>query len=214
MWACSPLPHAQTGARMMDLALDLISSDPALQMRTAGIDLGTVQDYAEAMTDGAEFPAIIVFTDGNSHWPADGFHRIEAARKVGKSSIAADVRLGSRRDAILFSLGANGAHGLRRSNADKRRSVTVMLRDPEWSKLSDREIGQRCGVDHKTVGSIRREMTDGEIPQRTKAPSTPLEMPQSGPGTAGGSMVEKLLSKATDTALVAECRRRGLEVSK
>ncbi|MGO6827143.1 hypothetical protein ACCS34_36720, partial [Rhizobium ruizarguesonis] len=29
----------------------------------------------------------------------------------------------------------------------------------------------------------------------------------------GGSMVERMLSKATTEALIAECRRRGLEVS-
>ena len=132
---------------------------------------------------------------------------------MGKSSISADVRDGSRRDAIEFALGVNSKHGLRRTQADKRKAITCVLQDPEWSKLSDREIGRRCGADHKTVGSIRRELTSGEIPART-GPTKPRgeTLKPTSEVAAGGSMVARLLAKAETAALVAECRRRGLEV--
>lgn len=196
----------------MKIEISTLTIDQDLQMRAAGVDVGVVAEYAEAMEAGAEFPAIIVFTDTISYWPADGFHRIEASKKAGRETILADVRQGTRRDAILHAVGVNASHGLRRTNADKRRSVLVMLCDPDWSKLPDREIGKRCAVDHKTVGNIRRELTGGgEIPQRqAKTVSLPKsadsgEIPQ-------GSMVERLLAKASDDALIAECHRRGLEV--
>jgi hypothetical protein len=38
------------------------------------------------------------------------------------------------------------------------------LRDSEWSAWSDREIARQCGVNDKTVGNIRRELT-AENPQ-------------------------------------------------
>ena len=59
------------------------------------------------------------------------------------------------RDAILYSVGANAAHGLRRTQEDKRRAVELLLRDDEWSKKSNRWIADACRVDHKTVSKLR-----------------------------------------------------------
>ena len=36
------------------------------------------------------------------------------------------------------------AHGLRRSNADKRRAVLTLLNNEEWAKWSAREIAKAC----------------------------------------------------------------------
>ena len=78
--------------------------------------------------------------------------------------ILAEVREGTRRDAILAAAAANATHGLRRTNADKRRAVLTLLRDPEWVKWSDRKIGAGRSVDHKTVAAIRARATSGEFP--------------------------------------------------
>ncbi|MGO6826928.1 hypothetical protein ACCS34_35575, partial [Rhizobium ruizarguesonis] len=83
------------------ILLSLIRHDPDLQMRAAGIDPAVVADYAEAMDDGAEFPAVILFFDGEGYWPGDGFHRIEASRTLGRETINAEVRAGGKRDAML-----------------------------------------------------------------------------------------------------------------
>ena len=139
-------------AREIDLA-EIQSVDSA-QMRVAGTDLGTVADYADAMKAGATFPPIIVYHDGETYWPADGFHRIAAARKINAMTILAEVREGGQRDAMLFAVGANATHGLPRSQKDKRNAVETLLRDPEWNKWSDREIAKHANVDHKTVGKI------------------------------------------------------------
>nr|WP_244557034.1 hypothetical protein [Fulvimarina manganoxydans] len=72
----------------------------------------------------------------------------------------ADIRQGTRRDAILHSVGANATHGMRRTNADKRRAVTRLLEDAEWAAWSDREIARRCGVSQPFVGSMRESHTD------------------------------------------------------
>lgn len=198
----------------LSIPLNAIQIDPDLQMRQAGVDVGVVAEYAEAMESGADFPPVTVFYDGTVHWLADGFHRIAVAKKVGSETIEADVREGGKRDALLFAVGVNANHGLRRTSADKRRSVLAMLRDPEWSRLSDREIGKRCAVDHKTVGNIRRELTGGEIPHRREQRQPERgEIPHVGDTGSAGSMVERLLAKLSDDALITECRRRGLEVS-
>lgn len=100
---------------------------------------------------------VTVFYDGSEYWLADGFHRAAASEGCQRTEIQADVRPGSRRDACLAAAGANATHGLRRSNADKRRAVVLLLQDEEWSQWSDREIARRCGVSHTFVSNLRAE---------------------------------------------------------
>jgi hypothetical protein len=69
--------------------------------------------------------------------------------------IDCEVRQGTIRDAILYSVGANANHGIRRTNADKRRSVLRLLNDGEWGKWSDRKIADQCGVSHTFVAQVR-----------------------------------------------------------
>lgn len=121
----------------------------------ASIDRGVVSDYAEAVRDGATFPPITVFFDGSSYWLADGFHRYEAYSAAQVYDVPADIRQGTQRDAILFSVGANASHGLRRTNDDKRRAVLTLLNDPEWSSWSNREIARACGVSEYLVRDTR-----------------------------------------------------------
>lgn len=209
--------NASTNIRKIPVA-DIVK-DGSAQMRVAGIDPATVAEYAESMLNGAVFPAIIVYFDGKAYWPGDGFHRIEAANSSGHESILAEVRKGTSRDAIMLAAGANAAHGLRRTAADKRRSVETLLKDNEWRRWSDREIGKACAVDHKTVGKIRRELS-GDFPTDTGRAVTyrdrhgnVSEMKvnrQEAP--AGVSMTERLLTTISNEVLIAECQRRGLEV--
>lgn len=145
------------------ISIGLVRRDGGTQSRAA-INPDVVAEYAELMTETAgasPFPAVRVVFDGAAYWLWDGFHRIEAAVRVGWLDIEAEIRPGTRRDAVLLSCGANADHGLRRSNADKRRAVETLLRDTEWGKWSDREIARRCGVHNSTVSTIRGELSVG-----------------------------------------------------
>jgi len=132
-----------------------IRTDGGTQSR-AKIDGSVVAEYLQAYRSKAStMPPVVVFHDGNNYWLADGFHRVRAVAQTSQKRIAADVRLGSQRDAILFSVGANAGHGLRRTNADKRRAVTLLLNDGEWGVRSDRWIADQCGVSAPLVGDVR-----------------------------------------------------------
>lgn len=156
-----------TGAveRVM-VALRNVRVDGGTQMRAA-LDEATVAEYVEhfrAHHAWGDFPPIVLFYDGSDYWVGDGFHRLAAYREVWgdtnpSNAVHAVVQPGTRRDAILYAAGANASHGLRRTNADKRRAVEVMLRDDEWAKWSDREIGRRCNVSAPMVADIRRTLT-------------------------------------------------------
>jgi len=185
--------------------------DGAAQMRVE-IAEQTVLDYAEDMADGAKFPPVTVYFDGESYSLADGFHRRLAAEKIGRTEIDAEVHEGDARAAVLHGAGANAAHGLRRTQADKRRAIETLIRDEEWSKWSDRKIANAAKVDHKTVARVRREVLGGEIPTSGAAGG---EIPRSSgtpSSSTGRSLVADLLTSAQDEELIAECQRRGLTV--
>jgi hypothetical protein len=156
------------------IGLDAIRIDGGTQSREK-IDEIIVGEYADLIEDGVVFPAVRVYFDGVSHYLADGFHRYHAHRKAGKGAIEADVEKGTLRDAILYSLGANHEHGLRRSNADKRKAVQAMLDDFEWQEWSNGEIARRCHVSERLVANMRGsdapevrkfKMADGTIAEK------------------------------------------------
>lgn len=166
-------------AKQQMININAVRVDGGTQMR-AGLDEATVREYYDTMyvqeraTDWP-FPPIVVFYDGQDHWLGDGFHRLEAVKRLLKGNlvheIPADIRAGTRRDAILHAAGANANHGLRRTQADKRRSVEALLRDDEWQQWSDREIARRCNVSADLVGTVRKELapavtvdSDSEMP--------------------------------------------------
>lgn len=132
--------------------------DGGTQSRAA-LSEDAIADYAAAYGAKATMPPVVVFRDRDGQsWLADGFHRCYGAQRAGLDAIAADVREGTQRDAILYAVGANAQHGLRRTNADKRRAVEILLRDAEWSAKSDRWIATATGVHHETVAATRAEL--------------------------------------------------------
>jgi len=154
---------------MLDILRNTTTLDPA-DIRINGgtqsrvrIDLQTVSDYADAMREGAEFPPVTVYYDGATYWLADGFHRVQAWIDAYEGQpIHADVRQGDRREAVLHSVGANDAHGLRRTNEDKQRAVLHLLEDGEWGKWGNMEIARLCKV---SEGLVRRMKKDAHFVQ-------------------------------------------------
>jgi uncharacterized ParB-like nuclease family protein len=135
------------------LKLPEIVTDAGTQVR-AGLNETTVADYAEALAEGAKFPPVIVFHDGDRYIAADGFHRIHAAVRNGATQIECDVRKGGKTDALKFALGCNAHHGLRRTNADKRHAVGMALK--EFPKASTAAIAAMCLVSNELVAEIRK----------------------------------------------------------
>src|SRR5262249_33580652 len=93
----------------------------------------------------------------------------------GHQQLRVEVRQGTRRDAVLHAVGANASHGLRRTRADARRAVLLLLGDPEWRRWSDRAIAPPRQVSPTTVGTI---------PAGAEASLSKLD---SEPATAGGA---------------------------
>jgi len=148
---------------MQIVSLNKIRIDCGTQVRTK-IDQYLVDQYAENMKDGDEFPSVTLFHDGVHYYLADGFHRYFAVKKLGRHGIEADVRTGTLSEAIIFALSANAKHGKPRTIEDKTNSVMICLNHVEWSTFSSAKIAQMCEVSVQFVAKLRR----GEEPETIK----------------------------------------------
>lgn len=168
-------PHLFDGT----LPLSAISASRDTQARHNG-DAMCVREYTEVLDD---LPPVEVYWDGDVYWLADGHHRYQAHKDAGRQRIKVLIRDGSKRDAIYHATGANLKHGLRRTMADKRRAVWMLLADPEWGKMSDRAIAEHCGVSHPFVAKLRESEADsyvrsGEKERRKPRAGTQPSMPE------------------------------------
>jgi hypothetical protein len=147
---CSRKPEIKT------IAIDLIKRDGDTQQRT-GLNPEVVAEYAEAIKAGAKFSPVKVKFDGENYWLYDGFHTTEATWGIGQREIECEVSEGTLREAILESVGVNAEHGLRRTNADKRRAVMTLLHDAEWQIWSNLKIAKQCNVSESFVRKVKGE---------------------------------------------------------
>jgi uncharacterized ParB-like nuclease family protein len=156
--------------QLLDMSVVRIDGDT--QPRTA-INPGIVQEYAEAMQAGVEFPPITVVHDGATYWLVDGFHRFFAHRRLSRRQIKADVVAGELADARWLSVAANKAHGLRRSNEDKAKAVVRALKlKPE---LSNPAIAEHIGVGETMVRRYRELLEQQKAAQASGSPKANLQ---------------------------------------
>jgi hypothetical protein len=166
-------------------ALTEVRLDGGTQARVT-LDEDAIAEYAEAYRQGHDMPPIVVFDDGGSLWLADGFHRYYGALRAQRATLKMDVREGTQRDAIIFAAAANHAHGLRRTNADKRRAVEMLLADAKCSQFADRVLGVMAHVDHKTVAAVRLGNSPTKVSTGTPTPvQSPTGNQQEGDEGAG-----------------------------
>lgn len=138
----------------MKIKISNIELDESTQCR-AEMRQEILDEYTQSMIDGDEFPAIEVYGTKDKCWIADGWHRVLAARQAAKEYIEANLHHGGRAEAVKHALQANAVHGVRRTNADKRRAVEVALQ--EFGNLSSRAIADMCGVSNRFVSNMRPE---------------------------------------------------------
>ncbi|MBI5931907.1 MAG: ParB N-terminal domain-containing protein [Chloroflexi bacterium] len=166
------------------LALGEITQDPHLQMRLEGLDEKHVRDLMATVEDKGIDDAIIVVREGKTYWLADGFHRVEAYRRVAIAQgvawetqrIKAFTQTGTFEDAKQLARKANLRHGKPLSPASRKAILFDMVRGGEEinglpvKRLSNGVLAAELGVHKDTIAEWFRElieeMTDG-IPSVT-----------------------------------------------
>ena len=158
----TPSPYFRRGpSSLTTLRIATLTVSSEFQMRIKS-DPATLAEYVKLIrTNREEWPfntPCTVYRVDEQFILTDGFHRLEAMAMEGRTTILANLYVGTRLDALQHSLGANAEHGLQRSNADKRRSVTVALQDETLQRCSDRQLAKFCGVSPPFVSDIRGSM--------------------------------------------------------
>ncbi|HTU62566.1 MAG TPA: hypothetical protein VMF89_29095, partial [Polyangiales bacterium] len=148
--------------QVLYLEIEALERDMELQARV-GLNDEVVKDYADQMAAGAAFPPVLVFARPGAHALVDGFHRVAAREALGFTNVLAEIRQGTREDALWHGLTANQTHGLRRTNDDKHRCVVKALSHARGRTLSDRQIASHCGVHHYTVSRIRQQLEQRQL---------------------------------------------------
>ena len=173
-----------------EMKIKIEELDLSLQTR-AGTDAETIDNYAEAMADGAQFPEVTVFTDGAHYWLADGFHRVMAAKQNGRTVIAADVRKGTEDDAVVFGGTANNKQGKRPTRADVQHFLSMVWERREaifGGTPTGGNLAEKCGITRqagtKFVNEKLAEMP--KAPLRSPVNNLQVKMPDRG-GSEGGS---------------------------
>ncbi len=172
--------------RTDELPVEQIRLDGGTQSR-AQINMAVVAEYAEEMQAGAQFPRPTVFHDGQNYWLVDGFHRLYAHKQAfPEYPMWVEIQDGTQQEAIWESLKQNLSHGLRRTNADKRKAVETAL--IKFTDKSNRDIARQCGVAEASVRNIRAELESSaqiaQIEDRTvtRGGTTYTQKPKTAPG--------------------------------
>lgn len=166
----------------MHIKLEDVVVDPRLQSRV-GLSDKTIEEYAELYDEGVKFPPVTVMAIDNQFLLIDGFHRVEALKKLGDYEVEAVVVEGSSfDDALMASWAANKAHGLTRTNADKRHVAMQILSYAPAANWSDRQIAKHIGTSHVFVWQVRQDMKKPEAevkdtPKKEKKLETVVEAP-------------------------------------
>ena len=151
-----------------------------LDAQTRSEDQNLINEYGKNMFEGRwnwdlTDKMIVLFYDGVNLYCGDGNHRIKSARQEFINSIYVDIRHGTKLDAQLYNCESNRYHGKRTTGKDRRNQIKIILLELEKlpdtdprKAMSDRKIAGYVGVDHKTVGSVRQELSDPLYSEKQK----------------------------------------------
>ncbi len=137
------------------VAIDTVVVDADLQMRVE-TPTDTIHEYVEAMKADAVFPPLEC-ADVDGAWLLyDGFIRLAAYKRRHATEITVRVRVAeSRDDVVLWAVQANSHQGLKRTNADKKHSVLVLLSTAKYGNMTNEQAGNEAGVSKEMVRKYR-----------------------------------------------------------
>lgn len=159
------LVHAEPG-EVVEVALADLCYGPLV--RRERVDIDHVERLTLVLDD---CPPIVVQAETGA--VLDGFHRWNAATRLGRSVIRAVIVECVDAEALELAVKANLAHGLPLTLAERKSVARQLAETTDWS---DRRIGDSCGISHDTVASTRPRPTGGNRQLDTPpAPTAPAK---------------------------------------
>lgn len=157
--------------RRIEVKLDDLVLSRDLQPRV-GLDDATVADYAALYRDrgmAAMDPIRAYAREDGRPILTRGFTRVAGARQAGLDALFCDLYGEADDEAMLLDSLSGNRHGLRLTNADKRRALKLYHeRIPKRRWASTRDVAVLLGCSHELVSSFRKELT---APKPTAPPA-------------------------------------------
>ncbi|WP_381790187.1 ParB/RepB/Spo0J family partition protein [Streptomyces niveus] len=147
-------PHShEIGLDVTVHHVPITSLKEADSLRSHGVDMRHVEVLAE---NADTLPPIVVHRA--TMQVVDGMHRLHALKIRKYPTIGVRYFDGTSQEAFLVAVESNTKHGLPLSLSDRKKAALRILgNSPQWS---DRAVASQVGLDHKTVGVIRRTLGD------------------------------------------------------
>jgi hypothetical protein len=154
--------------------------DQSVQPRTE-VQHEVILRYAEVWESASngDYPfnePVELVCDGSRYWIGDGWYRVLSGIRTRKEFVQANVRNGTREDAMLYAASCNHTHGQPTTSADKRRAVEMVLTlKPAWS---DKQVAEHCRVSYGMVSSVRDRMSQNgqHVEHATKITPAPTKI--------------------------------------
>ncbi|HEX3658923.1 MAG TPA: ParB N-terminal domain-containing protein [Pirellulales bacterium] len=171
-----PSPQTTTADDVADVELLLLNGDHT-QTRD-GLREQAVDEYADVLRNGGELPPITAYRDeGGTLLLSAGFHRVEAHKRAGRTTIRCRIFPGDRWAAVIGGIRDNRQHRAERlTNADRAASVQQVLQLKPSD--SDGVIASLCGVSPRTVAKYRSSVQDAQSSTRVGQDGRVRNLPQ------------------------------------
>lgn len=114
----------------------------------------TVDRYKESLDS---LPPITLYKTSEGLLLSDGFHRVKAHSRSGRSTIPAHIRTGTREDALEYAVTGNCRHGAALTPDERDAGIRRLHRlHPDWagSQIADQMSVHRATVDRVLQASV------------------------------------------------------------
>jgi hypothetical protein len=139
------------------LSLNLIHTDDAIKPRLE-LDRRWIEALAKAIRQDCKLPPVVCFYDGDNYWLADGLDRLEAAKLAEQKTILADIRQGSRQEAISYSKSGSRRNKEKQQVVDRFLELLKFMGEEEKKYWSNIDIGAYCAVSNTQVSNRMKEV--------------------------------------------------------
>ena len=122
--------------RLNTLSLELVTLKILLErIEVAPLDERIVTSYIQEIEPTRSCSALKACFDGTDYWLFDGYHRLEAMRRLGFNTCAVQIFKGSRRDAFRRYIKDKLRSAQWESRNVFKHCLHILTEDKEWSNL-------------------------------------------------------------------------------
>jgi hypothetical protein len=138
-----------------EVEIPQLALDPEFQMRRK-LDAGTVKKYENVYKSGKPMPPVKVARVAGVLVLVDGWHRVEALKRLNVSRVDAEVTEATREQALWMAARANLEHGLPLKTNELRDVFRTFIKAkqhvlPRGRLMSYRDIGAELGKPQSTI---------------------------------------------------------------